>query len=49
MMKTQTVGAGSAARRGSPPLDGGGALMALLIGLMGFYVLYPLILIFLNA
>src|SRR5438874_3020684 len=32
-----------------PPLDGGTLLMALLIGAMGFYVLYPLALILLNS
>src|SRR5260370_4980729 len=32
-----------------PPLDGGTALMAVLIGFMGFYVLYPLVLILINS
>jgi len=32
-----------------PPLDGGTLLMALLIGAMGFYILYPLALILLNS
>jgi iron(III) transport system permease protein len=32
-----------------PPLDGGTALMAVLIGFMGFYVLYPLALILINS
>jgi len=32
-----------------PPLDGGTLLMAVLIGAMGFYVLYPLALILLNS
>src|ERR1044071_6172960 len=32
-----------------PPLDGGMLMMALLIGAMGFYVLYPLILILINS
>jgi iron(III) transport system permease protein len=32
-----------------PPLDGGTALMAVLIGFMGFYVLYPLTLIVINS
>src|SRR5437870_8030853 len=32
-----------------PPLDGGTLLMVLLIGAMGFYVLYPLALILLNS
>ena len=32
-----------------PPLDGGTLLMVLLIGAMGFYILYPLALILLNS
>jgi iron(III) transport system permease protein len=32
-----------------PPLDGGVLLMAVLIGAMGFYVLYPLALIIINS
>src|SRR5947208_14952494 len=32
-----------------PPLDGGTLLMALLIGAMGFYVTYPLVLILINS
>src|SRR5438094_715603 len=32
-----------------PPLDGGTLLMAVLIGAMGFYILYPLALILLNS
>src|SRR5919109_4286275 len=32
-----------------PRLDGSTALMALLIGFMGFYVLYPLTLIVINS
>src|SRR5207247_9646933 len=32
-----------------PPLDGGTLLMALLIGAMGFYILYLLALILLNS
>jgi iron(III) transport system permease protein len=49
MAKTETVGLASAARSWLPPLDGGTALMAVLIGFMGFYVLYPLTLIVINS
>src|ERR687892_256177 len=49
MAKTETVGAGPFPRPWIPPLDGGTLLMALLIGAMGFYVLYPLALILLNS
>src|ERR671918_1056396 len=49
MAKTAPVGAGAVSRPWIPPLDGGTALMALLIGFMGFYVLYPLALILLNS
>ena len=49
MAKTETVGAGAVSRPWIPPLDGGTLLMALLIGAMGFYVLYPLALILLNS
>ena len=41
------AGVGFAAWKGS--LNWGVALMALLIGVMGFYVLYPLILILINS
>src|SRR4051794_18471841 len=49
MAKTETVNLGVATRPWLPPMDGGTALMALLIGIMGFYVLYPLILIIINS
>jgi iron(III) transport system permease protein len=49
MAKTETVDAAAPARAGFPPLDGGTALMALLIGFMGFYVIYPLVLIVINS
>jgi len=49
MAKTETVTLDAAPRSWLPPLDGGTALMALLIGFMGFYVLYPLILIIINS
>src|SRR4249919_1915970 len=49
MAKTETVTLDAAPRSWLPPLDGGTALMALLIGFMGFYVLYPLFLIIINS
>src|SRR5215470_19946936 len=49
MAKTETLKATLPARAWLPPLDGGTLLMALLIGAMGFYVLYPLVLILLNS
>jgi iron(III) transport system permease protein len=49
MAKTETAGAQAAAHSWQPPLDGGTLLMALLIGVMGFYVLYPLALILINS
>src|ERR687897_1864562 len=49
MAKTETVGLDSVPRAWFPPLDGGTLLMALLIGAMGFYVLYPLVLILINS
>jgi ABC-type spermidine/putrescine transport system permease subunit II len=49
MAKTETVNLEATPRAWLPPMDGGTALMALLIGLMGFYVLYPLLLIILNS
>ncbi|MGH7824656.1 MAG: ABC transporter permease [Candidatus Binatia bacterium] len=49
MAKTETVSAESVPRGWLPPLDGGTLLMALLIGSMGFYVLYPLALILINS
>jgi hypothetical protein len=49
MAKTETAELQVATRSWLPPLDGGTALMAVLIGFMGFYVLYPLILILINS
>jgi iron(III) transport system permease protein len=49
MAKTATVNDGAISRSWLPPLDGGTALMAVLIGGMGFYVLYPLALILINS
>ena len=49
MAKTETVTSVTIARNWLPPLDGGTLLMALLIGAMGFYVVYPLVLILLNS
>src|ERR687897_2001104 len=49
MAKTETVGLDSVPRAWLPPLNGGTLLMALLIGVMGFYVLYPLVLILINS
>ena len=49
MAKTETVRVESVSRTWLPPLDGGTLLMAVLIGFMGFYVLYPLILILINS
>ncbi|HUF41595.1 MAG TPA: iron ABC transporter permease [Verrucomicrobiae bacterium] len=49
MAKTDTAYLGTSARSWLPPLDSGTALMALLIGFMGFYVLYPLVLILINS
>lgn len=49
MAKTETFNAGMQVRSWLPPLDGGTALMAVLIGFMGFYVLYPLTLIVINS
>ena len=49
MAKTETFRTGTQARSWLPPLDGGTAIMAVLIGFMGFYVLYPLTLIVLNS
>jgi len=49
MAKTETLGPASVSRPWLPPLDGGTALMAVLIGFMGFYVLYPLSLIVINS
>jgi len=49
MAKIETADLHVAPRSWLPPLDGGTALMALLIGFMGFYVLYPLVLIIINS
>jgi iron(III) transport system permease protein len=49
MAKTETADLQVVSRRWLPPLDGGTALMAVLIGFMGFYVLYPLVLILINS
>jgi iron(III) transport system permease protein len=49
MSKSETLGAAPAVRSWRPQLDGGTAIMTLLIGFMGFYVLYPLMLIVLNS
>jgi iron(III) transport system permease protein len=49
MAKTETFNGRALSRSWLPPLDGGTALMTVLIALMGFYVLYPLALILLNS
>ena len=49
MAKTETYNAPALTRSWLPPLDGGTAIMAALIGFMGFYVLYPLTLIVVNS
>ena len=49
MAKTETVRIQGVSRTWLPPLDGGTLLMVVLIGFMGFYVLYPLILILINS
>jgi iron(III) transport system permease protein len=49
MAKTETIKAALPARAWLPRLDGGTLVMAVLIGLMGFYVLYPLVLILINS
>jgi iron(III) transport system permease protein len=49
MAKTETFNGKAFPHSWLPPLDGGTALMAVLIGCMGFYVLYPLVLIILNS
>ena len=49
MAKTETVRIEGVSRTWLPPLDGGTLLMVVLIGFMGFYVLYPLILILINS
>ena len=51
MAKTETISPATATPPRSllPAWDGGTALMAVLIGFMGFYVCYPLILILINS
>ena len=49
MAKTETANLEIGSRAWLPRLDGGTALMAVLIGVMGFYVLYPLALIVINS
>ncbi len=49
MAKTETAHPPMATRSWLPPLDSGTALMAVLIGVMGFYVIYPLALIVINS
>ena len=49
MAKSETLNGRALSRSWLPPLDGGTALMAVLIGFMGFYVLYPLALILINS
>jgi iron(III) transport system permease protein len=49
MVKTHTAHLEASTRSWLPPLDGGTLVMAVLIGFMGFYVLYPLTLIVINS
>jgi iron(III) transport system permease protein len=49
MAKTETANLDIGPRTWLPRLDGGTALMAVLIAAMGFYVLYPLALIVINS
>jgi len=49
MSKTEFLNGRALSRSWLPPLDGGTALMTVLIGFMGFYVLYPLALIVINS
>ncbi len=49
MAKTETLNGRALSRPWLPPLDGGTALMGVLIAFMGFYVLYPLALIIINS
>ncbi|HEX7228960.1 MAG TPA: iron ABC transporter permease, partial [Candidatus Binatia bacterium] len=49
MAKTETLKATFQTRAWLPPLDSGTLTMAVLIGFMGFYVLYPLVLILINS
>src|SRR5919108_1878024 len=49
MAKTETIHPTTVSRSWFPALDGGTLIMAALIGFMGFYVLYPLVLILVNS
>ena len=49
MAKTETLSPATVSRSWLPRLDGGTGLMAALIGVMGFIVLYPLVLILINS
>lgn len=49
MAKTEAANLEIGSRTWLPRLDGGTVLMAVLIGAMGFYVLYPLALIVINS
>jgi iron(III) transport system permease protein len=49
MAKTETLSPTAVSRSWLPRLDGGTGLMAALIGVMGFIVLYPLVLILINS
>ncbi len=49
MAKTETLSSAPVIRSWLPPLNGGTALMTALIGVMGFIVLYPLVLILINS
>jgi iron(III) transport system permease protein len=49
MAKTETVNLEIASRSWLPPMNGGTALMAVLIAVMGFYIIYPLALIVINS
>ena len=49
MAKTETLSPVPVIRSWLPPLNAGTALMVGLIGIMGFFVLYPLVLILINS
>lgn len=49
MSKVQSARPGAIAATWFPPLNAGTLIMAVLIGAMGFYVVYPLILILVNS
>ena len=49
MAKTETLNGRALPRPWLPPLDGGTALMAVLIGFHGFLRAYPLVLIIINS